>query len=610
MPDSMADFDFSTYQNIFCDSKQALQWAHEQSLSKDALIRTSSPAMLFDSRFNIEHVESSWEGERTREFQRTIQKFSEDLYDALLEVPKMEREYALCMVQTAVMFHRIIYKAGCLVESDFHERRLFIQLEGYGGPKTNMLNSPWSQLLDNNPLFNCVAYKFKDDGWQILTAKGVDLWDRIKLGGLETVVYRLANKLAGILPNTFFKKEAIIASENELLIETAASLVLRGVKLEQLKSNVSLSSDEIVEAPFNKEEALQATLPIVESRIKQWVDPVFVPIVYGLFEKQIEQQLQLFNKLASKWEHSLDKVRHKKRVMLANSPGNVKGQSLSLVCRKKNIPLLAFEHGVTVEFSAFHGQISSGFDNTVSDGVFNFNKKVSEVENRSHFSKARQFVVGMSARHMRMKNLPQVNGKPPIVFVSLNSYRGNHGLFGARKSDYRRALDEQKIICDVLDRLPYRVLYKTYPEDTRRYADQDPVIQDVIKADNIELYSKKIDLRYLLAGHKLIVSSVATSTVGWLVMSDIPLVFINTNDNQRLTSEAHESFSKGLFVFDDKDDDFHKKLREFLSLPFDEIERLWKLKHEDREILKKQFFSEFSGGAGVRAAKIILRDYL
>ena len=126
----------------------------------------------------------------------------------------------------------------------------------------------------------------------------------------------------------------------------------------------------------------------------------------------------------------------------------------------------------------------------------------------------------------------------------------------------------------------------------------------------MELFSEKIDMRYLIPKYRVFVTTSATSTLGWPVMSEKPVVFINQKNKGPLTDDALVSFSKGLFVFSDDECDFHKKLRKFLSKPIEEIEALWQEKKSARDVMIKRYFSEYKGGSGKRAAKIILKEYL
>ena len=127
---------------------------------------------------------------------------------------------------------------------------------------------------------------------------------------------------------------------------------------------------------------------------------------------------------------------------------------------------------------------------------------------------------------------------------------------------------------------------------------------------NIELYDTKIDMRYLISQHRVCVTTKATSTLSWLVMSGKPVVFINSKKDMPLTLDANKYFSKGLFLFDDDDDGFYENIKEFLSQPIEIIEKQWEKKGKDRALMIKRFFSSFPSGAGRRAADMIYSDYL
>jgi len=247
-------------------------------------------------------------------------------------------------------------------------------------------------------------------------------------------------------------------------------------------------------------------------------------------------------------------------------------------------------------------------DNSASDIVFSYNSKIVEVERSSYFNNAKFHIVGMPMRLIRMRNFHFVNKySRPIVYISTNLYRMGFSI--SSNTDYNNARCEQELINKVLKKIPHKICYKTYPEDNRRYADIDPVYKEVTVTDNIELFLEKIDMRYLISKYRVLVTTCATSTIGWPVMSGKPIVFINQKDKSPLTDDAYASFSKGLFLFDDQEKGFHDKLLTFLSQPIHKIEKLWEKKKDARKDMIKNYFSEFEGGAGTRSSKIILEKY-
>ena len=605
MKNKTKNINFSEYKNIFCDSLDALENAYQNGLPHDSIVRTSSPAMLWKKKPNIVHIESCWNVNRMKVFQSTIQKFTEDIYDSALMVSGVSHEEALCVSQAAKDFQTVLFKAACLEEDDFTSKRLFLKVDGNGGPNGNNMNAPWDRLLSNNKKFSVDIFTLDCDYWSVLNTNNVTIWKRIRIGGIETIIYRIVVKLTKYLPEIFFNREALVVNESELIIETAAKLALNGVRISEISPIATYNTN----FDDNRKYIIKSISPIVVNRIKQWVTPSCVSICTQLFNEYFNKQLELLYKLTYDWRYSFSKKNIKNRIVLINMPGTIKGQALSITCKELNIPIISTQHGVSVELSKLHGEVSAWFEDTVSDCVLVYNKKIGEIEKKAHFSKGKSFVVGMSERHMRMKShTNRCNDSPDIVYISTNLYMGNMGGFLTWLTDYDRAKLEKQLLCNVFSKLPHRVRYKTYPEDNRRYADLDPVINE--NYNNIEIFHEKIDMRYLLSEHRVLVTSVATSTLGWPVMSGKPVIFINCKNNSPLTEDSYISLSKGMFVFNDSDYNFHKKLREFLSQPIEEIEELWEQKAYFRENMIVEYFSAYKSNAGSRAANMILKDYL
>ena len=514
------------------------------------------------------------------------------------------------MSLSAYLFQKTLYKAACLEEDDFTNSRLLIHTNGKTGPAGNMMNSPWDKLLASNLLFSMVSYTLRNDEWKILTTKGVSYWKRFKVAGCETVIYRLAIKLMKYLPDRIFTKEILIPNESEMNIEIASLLAMRGVKVSEIKlefpSNLSDAKNTVLET--STKTLYNAVYLIMNERVREWVTPSAVETTMTLFKSYLYEQLKQFSMSIEGWEKVITGRIITKNAVLANAPGSISGRALAYVCRKNNIKLISSQHGISKEISKMHSTLP-GVDNSVADIMFSYNFKSSHIEKNTYYNKSKHYVVGMPLRLINMKYAKTVD-KPtfPIVYISTNLYHMGFSL--AEKTDYIKAIDENKLVTDIFSALPHKVCYKTYPEDNRRYADIDPVLRSVNTANNMHIFSDKVDMRYLISRHSIFVTTCATSTLGWPVMSGKPVIFINQRSNLPLTEDAYESMSKGLFVFDYNKFDFHKKLRDFLSQPIDEIERLWQEKKKYRIDMMKNYFSTYESGAGKRAAKIILRECL
>ena len=602
------NIDLSEYSTIFCDSLQALEWCHDNGLRESTIIKSSAPAMLWGKSENIHNIESRWSAKELEVFQSEILKLTEDMFDAALKISGIERELALVVSRSAHQFQRVIYKAACLESDDFTQPRLFVYVNGKSGSAGNIMNSLWDKILSHNSLFSMIVYTLKSDEWSASSVRDLSYWERFKVAGYEAIIYRLAIKLMKWLPDWMFTKEVLIPNENELNIEIASSLALRGVKISKVQLNHSSNFNNLT-LNENTIKLYEEILPIMRKRVEDWVVPDAVEITMLLFKSHLEEQLKKFNSLVYEWEEVISKDIGMRRAVLMNAPGNMKGYAISYVCRKAGVPLIASQHGVTLEISKSHSILPIAFDSSAADVIFSYNSKIIDVERNTHFNKSKYYCVGMPLRHVRMKSSKKAsNSTPPIVYISTNLY--HMGLSLSLKTDYSRAINEYDIISLVLSKIPHEVRYKTYPEDNRRYADEDPVLSCIRKADNIELFCKKIDMRYLVSEHSVLVTTCATSTLGWPIMSGKPVIFINQAQNNPLTDDALISLSEGIFVFNDNDENFHQDLLGFLSQPIDEIEKLWQEKKSKRQDMIRDYFSAYTSGAGSRAAKIILQEYL
>jgi len=605
----MENIDFSKYKHIYCDSVQAVKWAYRNGLSKRSIIKCSSPAVLLNDSINTFNIESRWTVAEFKKFHSDIQNLTKNIFNESLKVNGINRELSLSITQFSYDFQKIIYKSACLDESDFHKSCLFIYVNGETGPKGNIMNSPWDQLLKSNPLFETLSYTLEKDTWKTLSDQKISYLERFKVAGYETLIYRLLTRIQKKIPNKKFSREVLMPNENELNIEIAYSLALQGVKINEIQLNLENDYISTNLVDFNFHQLCENIFPIMRERVEQWVTPSAVEVTMSLFKEGLKDKIKTFNCLAAGWEKSVKKSTIKKRVVLMNSPGNVKGYSLAYICRKYKLPMISSQHGVTVEISKAHDELHFGLENSVANIIFSYNEKIIEIEKNTYFNNSKFYNVGMPFRLIRMKRKKIIDSsKESIVYISTNLY--NMGFSLSHRTDYENAKVELDIVTKVLSKLPHKVLYKTYPEDNRRYADIDPVLNKVNQINNISLFSKKVDMRYLISNHKIFITTCATSTLGWPVMSGKPVIFINQRNNNPLTKEAYISLSKGLFVFDFDNENFYLDLVSFLSQPICKIEELWKEKIDGRMRMIEEYFSSCDGGAGKKAAEITMKNYL
>ena len=293
--------DLSNFNNVFCDSKEALLQAYNQGLPESAIIRSSSPSVLWDKKDNIVHIEARWGVDEMQDFQESIQKFSEEIFDAVMTVEGINQEKALCVAKASVAFQRTIFKAACIEESDLTEQRLILQVNSKQCGSRNVLNPPWEDLLVSNPNAHVVSYALNNEKWDTLTTKGVPWWKRVYIAGVHTLLYRVLFRLEKYLPSILFNKQVLIPNENELSIEILSALALRRCKLTGIEKKKSIANDN------NKKFLIinEAIKSVVAERMGKWITPGLTSKCEDMFFNEVDERLNLFDKLVEQWHYSI-----------------------------------------------------------------------------------------------------------------------------------------------------------------------------------------------------------------------------------------------------------------------------------------------------------------
>ena len=73
----------SKFNSVFCDSTEALEWAYENRLPKSAIIKSSSPAMLWDCKPYVNNIESRWTIEKIKKFKDSLRNMTEEIFDTV-----------------------------------------------------------------------------------------------------------------------------------------------------------------------------------------------------------------------------------------------------------------------------------------------------------------------------------------------------------------------------------------------------------------------------------------------------------------------------------------------------------------------------------------------
>jgi hypothetical protein len=585
---------------LLADARTAVDAAIAHGFPADGTVLTSSPALRhrlggsepLDVR---DHGNSS----RLQAYSQAMTEMSRSLFTACRAVDDSHTTGVVAARRAVNFFGRVVQKATLLTDDDLVAPRAVVILET-GDPTSDALfNAPWASLLRRNPELRLLKVPVT---WKPETAATATLLERMRISPYARV-YRALHHLCGRLPFLFQRGKVLIASENELLRETAVHMALRGYRLKSLPLPDAKTTTLSAERKARLSNVVQGVLGPV---LAQWVPNGLIDELLTLYTDNFFEDLAQQEAQRPFWDRTLSaESGAKPTYLLTNYPKFLNGPALLEACRAHGAPMVAFQHGVAREICAGHDVGAAWYEIACADHVACFNDASVAASQGQIFATGEAFAAGMASEVRRFARYRKPKpGRPSLIYVSTNLYAGNRQMPMGAQTDIEKAQHEIELTEQVLGRLPHKVLFKTYPEP--RYFDENPVERVADAQPNIELFNRKTDLRFLLPDARVLITSRATSTVSICVLSGIPLVFIDDPEQFPLNPDARRAFEAGVFLFDAGAADFHDRMRTFLSQPLETIERQWQDKASARKELIRAFFSSTDDRAGRTAARHLL----
>ena len=577
----------------FCDSAAGLRTLCDAGLAPSARVRTSAPYLLVNHPDRTEHLEAVISAETAARFKSSIRGFVTRIYDTAIS-HDATRGYARTLARATALFHRTVYKASCLTEDDFLEPRIVAQVST-GQPDTDSrLNPPWNLLLAGNHQLQVLNVVF-----QPKPASGPQDIDRLRrwlFRGLGYLGFRIGQSLSLHAPLLFrHDRVAFVLKENELVHETAFQLARRRIPLEALgrtrfsglEPDPALTIDDHVWATIAENYQEHLSRFLCDSARDKCVDLA------------IEELRQHAVRQAVATQHYSNLLgRESRRAMiLTNYPGSPEEYGLFIAGHRATIPVIAFQHGISRELNEVHGDL--GVENSSAHLTAVYNETGKRRTDATQFHHGASMAVGFPDKGRRLKHLPVwcFKKSEPVLYVSMNLYRGTVNTVSGSYSDLDSCRAETEMIETVLRRLPYRVSYKPYPE-ALHYVDPDPVLERARRCDNVTVIEGSVDLRYFLRAASVVVTSRASSTTGWCILSGVPFCFVDVPEQMPLAGEAKDAFKAAFFYFTMTDPDVHTQLRDFLSQPLASIRTQWRQKEAARQQFKQVFIDKPTPSAG------------
>ena len=575
------DFDL-----ILCDSIDALNFCYGHGLNKNIKVLSNSPSILMNNQINAKNLSRNFTSKKLVKYQKSIFLFSKTIFEKIKKNKKIDNEVAILCSIVCNQLSNFILKISLLDETLKNKKILFIKLNEklYNADK---INPPWKILSKE---LNLYEYSYSPTNFSnINNNKDASFLKRIHLGGLETILYRIASKFKIL---NFSNKEVYVISENEMIIELSARLFLKGYNINKLQNieKVKIHNNGILTKSISK-----LIFKTLNKRIKYWVCPSYTKACLNKINFELIQKVSEYISWKKAFENELFKINTNKKktnnIFLMNHSSSPKGLAIKNILNKKNMFLYTCQHGVTAEISDSHDYCLSQHDSSSSDLYLAFNKSSSEIARKNPFNKDnKQFIYGSPKRYKRVSKVINLFKRIDVLYLSNNLYTGNIGGIATWATDFEKAKNEINII-NLLEKVNKKIFYKPYPEINKRYYEVDPCLDKLKNKKNIEVIKNNFDARYLINNSKLLICGMATSTVSWAIMSNIPIIFINYKYNAPLKADVHKLFNKSLFLFDYNGKNFSNDITEFVNKDFEEINMLWGKKIRFRSKLKENFIS-------------------
>ncbi|OUU53222.1 MAG: hypothetical protein CBC25_01110 [Pelagibacteraceae bacterium TMED65] len=573
---------------VFCDSKAALEWAFQNSLPKSTKIYTSASSILSSRAFNGQNLEKIWTPERLTSFRDCVHSTSLSISRQLLRSDYVCKSDALLVSSSFVGAMNLVYKAGCLDEKDVKRTKIIIDFEKLG-PRDRNLVSLWPKIFDGMDNTKTVKAPLILPHFSGLTVDGVSFWRRLGVAGVEGVLFRLFNATSFVLKNVnLFKKRGLIYNPNELVQEVTVNLFMRGEVLVACPSPTEIGGESHT--------SLTKMMTICSGEIKPFLCKWVPPSLVDNCAKQITNRIADAVKNKHRYENfflNLTELRSSDYI-ISGALASIEGRALSSVASRLGIPLIACHHGITHEINDAVSIKSAGYDDALSDLTVTHTKLAATHLEKQSYSRGKRFAAGLPKRVFRTNRRArksQTNAK--ALYISTFLLNGNSSaplVSGA--GDWVSDNIEAKLVKEALSRTKVKLDFKPYPEEYRRFTEPSLATTYASNSENITVVSSSVDARFIIQDYQMLITSGATSTLGWAFASNKPLIFINWKAHLPINPPLAEEFSNALFYFDGDATDFHEELRYFLEKDIAEIRELWDARKTNRSAFCNKYISE------------------
>ena len=569
-------------------------------MSKTTKIITKSPRILSSNNNYVQDLEKDVNNKYNEIYRNKSKEYTYEIYNSLKKEKNIS-EYSLLCSQKFLKFYNQIYFASLFSDS-FLGREFWVIKPICKDKKINYaISSDIYNILELHP--NCKIKEIPVNSTNERSARGdskVSLYSRLRIVGYKGIFWNFLNLISFLFKSN--KVKIAIISSNELVRDISFYLLWRkNLNIFYFKKFFNFKNKIVI----IKNENIIKNISVIVNKIflKALRDVPSETIRELLIAKWNIELIDIINSYRT-YKHNIKNILDKKKIdfILIGYLDMLKGLALHNICQNKSIPLISCQHGITREIIFDPNMRSIFFETSFSDYLFCYNDMSKKVtQSAMYYNQNNIYNIGLPSDYRNF--ISKKNKSKEICYISTILLSGGIPNFIAPEKDIELINWELKLINKVFKKTIKTIDYKPYP--AIRYAENDISIQAVKEDNNLKLVGTHIDLRYIISNYGLLITSGATSTLGWCVQSNIPLIIINRKGSLSIKESVIHDFKKAFFIFDDSDENWTEKLKSFLEKEYSDILKLWRNKLDTRPAIIKKYFGDVNLNAGKNGANII-----
>ena len=569
-------------------------------MSETTKIITKSPRILSSNNNYVQDLEKDVNNKYNEIYRNKSKEYTYEIYNSLKKEKNIS-EYSLLCSQKFLKFYNQIYFASLFSDS-FLGREFWVIKPICKDKKINYaISSDIYNILELHP--NCKIKEIPVNSTNERSARGdskVSLYSRLRIVGYKGIFWNFLNLISFLFKSN--KVKIAIISSNELVRDISFYLLWRkNLNIFYFKKFFNFKNKIVI----IKNENIIKNISVIVNKIflKALRDVPSETIRELLIAKWNIELIDIINSYRT-YKHNIKNILDKKKIdfILIGYLDMLKGLALHNICQNKSIPLISCQHGITREIIFDPNMRSIFFETSFSDYLFCYNDMSKKVtQSAMYYNQNNIYNIGLPSDYRNF--ISKKNKSKEICYISTILLSGGIPNFIAPEKDIELINWELKLINKVFKKTIKTIDYKPYP--AIRYAENDISIQAVKEDNNLKLVGTHIDLRYIISNYGLLITSGATSTLGWCVQSNIPLIIINRKGSLSIKESVIHDFKKAFFIFDDSDENWTEKLKSFLEKEYSDILKLWRNKLDTRPTIIKKYFGDVNLNAGKNGANII-----